>query len=198
MKLLKTISKSKYFILALLVAFSFSCSPDDGADGAVGPAGADGIDGTDGTDGNANVISSGWMEYDTAVWTAVSSEFGVDYRNYPIAVTEITQDIVDEGVVLVYSRFVVTGTQVYMLPFTDNITGSDPAGQTISFRFEVNDLTIKMRNVSGAGDPGTFGGPGIAEYRYIIIPSTVLGRTESTDFSKMTYEEVISYLGLDS
>ena len=193
MKLLKTISKSKYFILALLVAFSFSCSSEDGADGAVGPAGADGIDGTD---GNANVISSGWVEYDTAVWGAISNEFGIDFRNYPIIASEITQDIVDEGVVLVYSRFIITDTQTYMLPFTENITGADPTGQTLSFRFEVNDLTLKMRNVSGTGDPGTFGGSGIAEYRYIIIPSDS-GRTESIDFSKMSYEEVITYLGLD-
>tara|TARA_R100000935_G_scaffold36196_1_gene57049 strand:- start:169681 stop:170364 length:684 start_codon:yes stop_codon:yes gene_type:complete len=159
----------------------------DGANGQNGSDGSDGQDGQDGEDGNANVFSGTWVEYDDTVWTAVSNEFGVEYRNYPIVVPEITQDVVDNGVVLVYTRFVITATQVYALPFTDNITGADPEGQTLTYRFEVNDLTIKMRNVSGSGDPGTFGGPGIAEYRYVIIPAQ--GRSAG-----LTYNSLEAYL----
>ncbi len=186
-------SKYKYLLMAFLVAFSFSCSPEDGDDGAPGPQGPAG---TNGQDGNANVFSSSWAEFETAVWEPMSSEFGIDYRNYPITVSEITQDIVDSGTVLVYSRFVVTGTQTYMLPYTENITGV-AGGQIINFRIGVNDLTIKMRKTDGAGDPGTFGGPGVAEYRYIIIPSNNMGKMKTTDFSKMTYEEVMNHFGLE-
>jgi len=187
-------SKTKFVLLAFLVAFSFSCSPEDGNDGAPGPQGPAG---SDGQDGNANVISSGWIEFDTAVWTPLTDEFGIDYRNYPITVSEISQDIVDNGTVLVYTRFVITGTQNYMLPYTENITGTDPDGQIVSFRYSMNDLTIKMRNVSGSGDPDTFGGPGIAEYRYIIIPASGSGKTSNLNYSKMTYEEVINHFNLE-
>ncbi|WAC03475.1 hypothetical protein N7U66_08290 [Lacinutrix neustonica] len=46
--------KMKYLTLALLVAFSVSCSPEDGEQG---PPGEQGIAGTNGTNGNANVTS---------------------------------------------------------------------------------------------------------------------------------------------
>lgn len=184
-------SKTKFVLLAFLVAFSFSCSPEDGNDGAPGPTGPAG---SDGQDGNANVISSGWIEFDTAVWTPLTDEFGIDYRNYPITVSEISQDIVDNGVVLVYTRFVISNTDTLMLPFSTNITGGE---QTLSFEIELNDLTIKMRNVSGSGDPGIFGGPGIAEYRYIIIPASSSGKTSNLNYSKMTYEEVMNHFNLE-
>ena len=186
----KTMSKSKYVLMAILVAFSVSCSPEDGEDGAVGPPGPQG---PAGTDGNANVISSGWIEYDEAVWSPLTDEFSIDYRNYPITVPDISQDIVDNGVVLVYTRFVISNTDTFILPFSANITGGE---QTLSFQIELNDLTIKMRNVSGAGDPGTFGGPGIAEYRYVIIPANATGRLGNTDLSKMSYKEVMELFDL--
>ncbi len=40
-------SKFKYVLLAFLVAFSFSCSPEDGNDGAPGPQGEQGPQGQD-------------------------------------------------------------------------------------------------------------------------------------------------------
>lgn len=215
------------FLSLIVMAFALtmgSCSPEDGEDGMDGAMGeqgiagmdgqdgtdgqdgADGQDGQDGEDGNANVFSSGWVEYDEAVWTEVTGEFGIDYRNYPIEEAEITQDIVDNGVVLVYNRFVITGTHVYTLPFTENITSNDPNGQTISYQFEVNELVLKMRNASGSGDPGTFGGPGIAEFRYIVIPSTNGGRpfnleTLTADLAAKgvninNYNEVLAYYQL--
>lgn len=197
--------KSVFFILIIIGLVS--CKGEIGPPGADGVDGIDGVNGVDGEDGNANVISSGWVEYDDAVWTGVTSEFGIDYRNYPITVSEITQDIVDNGVVLVYSRFVISATQTYMLPFTENVTGADPIGQTVSFRFELEDLTLKMRNASGTGDPGTFGGPGVAEYRYIIIPpantksanskEAILKELNDAGVDINDYHEVMDYYGLD-
>ncbi|MFC5196480.1 hypothetical protein ACFPH8_14155 [Bizionia hallyeonensis] len=184
-------SKYNYFLMAFLVAFSFSCSPEDGNDGAVGPAGPAGANGQD---GNANVISSGWVEYDESNWSALTSEFGIEYRYYPLSVSTITQDIVDDGMVLVYNRFVISNTPASMLPYSGNITGGE---QQLSFEINPNTLTIKMKNVSGSGDPDTFGGPGVAEYRYIIVPSNNTGKMKNTDFSKMTYEEVMSHFGLE-
>ena len=52
------ISKSKIFIITLLTALSFACSPEDGRDGLQGEQGEQGIQGEQGApgiDGNANV-----------------------------------------------------------------------------------------------------------------------------------------------
>ena len=187
MKTLKTV-KLKNVFFALILVLSVSCAKDgangaDGADGAQGPAGAD---------GNANVISSGWVAYDDANWSALSNEFGISYRNYPISVSEITQDIVDNGVILVYTRF---STDTYVLPFTDKIVGG-AENQILSFRVNTNIITIKMRNESGSGDPGTFSGNSTSnQYRYIIIPSGT--NKTNVNFKKMSYQEVIDYFNLD-
>ena len=180
MTLLKnTITKFELIFLASLLIFCISCSSDDDNNSAVG---------------TTNVISSGWIEYDEDNWEPLRREFLVDFRDYPIEVPEITQSIVDHGVVLVYTRFVVTETETYILPFTENVNSAE--GEIVHFRFSLNNLTIKMRRVGGVGDPGIFGDIGIVEYRYIIIPSNSTLKTRN-DYSKMTYEEVVEYLNLD-
>jgi hypothetical protein len=89
-KMKTTISKSKYFLLALLVAFSFSCNPEDGengADGAIGPAGTNG---TNGEDGNANVET---YTYDISALTGTTIN---------ISAPQLTQDVLDNDGILVY------------------------------------------------------------------------------------------------
>ncbi|WP_452226797.1 hypothetical protein [Lacinutrix cladophorae] len=91
MKLSKTtISKTKYFLLALLVAFSFSCSTEDGEDGAVGLTGPAGTDGLNGADGNANVQT---ITYDTST---------LDGTRFILTVPAITQDVLNDDVILGY------------------------------------------------------------------------------------------------
>ena len=88
MKTLKTtILKTKYALVALFVAFSFSCSPEDGAPGAIGPAGADGADGTD---GNANV--------QTLTFDATSFAGTFDSIDIP----ELTQSVLDNDAIISY------------------------------------------------------------------------------------------------
>lgn len=192
----------KLFTYALFVAFLSlaSCSTDaedgmDGMDGAPGIAGQDGADGQDGVDGNANIISSGWIEYETAGWGELTSTFGTDQRLYPIAVPEITEDVRDTGLIMMYTRFTVTETPAYTLPFVENITGQGTNGQEISFQVETGSLIIRMINVGGLGDPGTFGGAGVAEYRWVVLPAPAGGRQAA-----MSQEQLKRYylnLGLD-
>jgi len=88
MKLIKTtISKTKYVLLAFLVAFSFSCSPEDGEDGMNG---AQGPAGPAGQDGNANVVS------------VLLENQSVTTGNNTFSVPAITQEIYDTGVVYGY------------------------------------------------------------------------------------------------
>ncbi|WP_452221880.1 collagen-like triple helix repeat-containing protein [Lacinutrix salivirga] len=84
------VKNTKYILLACIVAFSFACSAEDGEDGAVGPAGPAGTDGTNGTDGNANV----------QVLTIDATSFAGSSDD--VTVPELTQDVIDNDVVLGY------------------------------------------------------------------------------------------------
>ncbi|MCX7550667.1 hypothetical protein [Xanthomarina sp. F2636L] len=88
-----TMSKTKYVLLALLVAFSFSCSPEDGNDGAQGPAG---MDGTDGADGNANVQT---FIFNSPSWRASSSGMKLNLTDV------LTDYVIENDVILTYVKF---------------------------------------------------------------------------------------------
>ncbi len=99
---MKTVLKLSLFglmISALLLTF---CSTEDGTDGAVGPAGEQGISGIDGADGNANVMSSDW--YTPASYTLSSGLGSINLLEHNQAASEITQEILDNGIILVYGK----------------------------------------------------------------------------------------------
>lgn len=101
--------KTKYVVLALFVLFSFSCSPEDGEDGAIGPQGEQGISGADGADGingNANV----------QVLTIDMSTQSGTFDDIPVP--ELTQDVIDNDVVLGYIK---RGTRWFPIPAVADI-----------------------------------------------------------------------------
>ncbi len=194
-------------VMVLMVSMSiFSCSDgEDGATGPAGPAGVDGTDGQDGAPGTANVIFSDWIQQgfgDEPLETHSSS--------FDIEAPEITQKVLDQGVVLVFGRRLVTvaeDVQItnYQLPYTAYINIS----ATIQYRHTitppngekaVGTITINAREVNNNDleDNATF----INEYRYVIIPGgapvapSSSGKSSSTDYSKMSYEEIKSELNI--
>lgn len=192
--------KTTRLFMYLFMAFAMiavSCEGEDGMDGVDGIDGAQGPAGPagqDGQDGNANVISSGWIEYETANWSDLVTNFGIDQRHYVVASTDVTAEVANDGVILMYTRFVITGTPAYMHPFVENITGGG-SGQELSHQVEEGEITIRMMNVSQSGDPGTFGGPGIAEYRYVIIPAAP--ETRQAQDRQIATVEYYASLGVD-
>ncbi|WP_452225312.1 hypothetical protein [Lacinutrix chionoecetis] len=82
-----TISKTKYVVLALFIAFGFSCSPEDGEQG---PQGEPGVAGTNGTDGNANVQT---FTFDAS---------GFSGTNTAVSIPAITQSVLDNDAILGY------------------------------------------------------------------------------------------------
>lgn len=198
MKLSKTtISKTTYFLLALLVAFSFSCNPEDGEDGIdgqdgiglTGPAGTngeDGADGTDGTngedgeDGNANVIASAWVD---ASYTAITSF----RRTFILTAPEITQDAMDSSAIFVYGR--ANGSEVWALAVNFPFVGH-------SFSYACNSVGEINIYCDSIDSFGSLGSPYLSEFRYVIIPASTSGKS-AVDYSKMSYEEAIDILGLD-
>lgn len=109
--------KTKYVVFALLVAFSFSCSPEDGEDGTVGPQGEQGIAGTDGINGNANV---------QVLTLDMSTESGTFDD---ISVPELTQDVIDNDAVLGYikrgPRWFPLPAVADIIPFSVSVTISE-------------------------------------------------------------------------
>ncbi|MCX7550666.1 hypothetical protein [Xanthomarina sp. F2636L] len=188
------ISKSKYVLLAFLVIFSFSCSPEDGDTGPQGPAGMDGTDGTDGTDGNANVIYSSWFGPDGQ--TFISNGY-TSYAEFEVSAPELTNDIINNGVVLVYAKFnnyvpeVWPAGHVAQLPLTISGGTTDHI-----YTYYVEDSNMKIR-YRQEGPASTWSFVGVQMFRYVLIPGNIDARAQQIDYSKMTYEEVINHFNLE-
>ncbi len=170
------------FLLSFLV--TASCSPEDGRDGEQGPQGVAGQDGQDGADGNANVTASPWFDEEFPNTQSTSAFFNRTD-------TEITQDVANSAAFLVYGkRFNISSTDIIVqLPIVDDevtyFYELFPQTNQIFFRAESVDKTTQF----------TFND--FEQFRYVIIPSTSTGKNKSLNFSKMSYYEVMDYLGLD-
>lgn len=110
MKLSKTtISKTTYFLLAFLVAFSFSCNPEDGEDGMDGAVGATG---QNGEDGNANVQT---YTFDISALSG---------NRMDVNTPQLTQDVLENDAVLVYLTRIGSYYSVPGTSFGDEIKSS--------------------------------------------------------------------------
>src|ERR1700720_2689117 len=87
--------------LFTLLLFSSCKKGDTGPAGATGAAGAAGSAGPTGATGSANVIYSAWFTPDTYVKDTVFNLYGFYYNK---ATTDITQAVLDSGVVLTYGK----------------------------------------------------------------------------------------------
>ncbi len=179
-----------HLIILTMTLLSISCSGDDGRDGIDGETGPQG---PAGQDGNANVISTDWVEFQSAVWEDLVDEFEVPTRNYPVSVPEITQEILDSGTILVYTKFSGILGEVFQLPILAQ-------NQVLRYSTGISRITIKYSNLNSIGDPGTFGAPdsGNTFYRFIIIPSTT-STTASLDLERVdtnNFYAVATHFGL--
>ncbi|MCF6347131.1 MAG: hypothetical protein L3J20_02370 [Flavobacteriaceae bacterium] len=185
------ISKTKYVLMALIMVVSFSCSPEDGADGAQGPAGQDGTNGQDGEDGNANVQ------------TFIFDISGVSGSSYTQSIPELTQDVIDNDVILGY---VNRGAFQYPLPAI-KVQGI----YDIRTLYRVGNYLMNF-DLSSNGNNHNISAGDLEELKIIIIESsnTTAGRSTSTSkkqnvFNELkaagvdvnNYNEVMDYYGLD-
>jgi len=187
-----------------------SCSSEDGQDGAIGPQGTQGEQGSQGPQGEqgsqgeqgdqgeqgetgtANVIYSDWIdsEFDNNI-IATGSGFDID-------APDLTSDIINEGVVLVFGRNLpgLSSPDIFQLPF---ITNSN------FYSFRVEDAEV-LRITIASIDGTSIGTPFFEDYRYVIIPGGRpasgdgpggIGTTREVDYTKMTYEEIIDLFGIE-
>ena len=183
-------------LLIFAVVFA-SCSKDgeDGSNGAAGlqgeqgitgQSGADGTDGTDGTHGNADV-----QLYKLEIPNVSSSGISL---NFDI----LTPEVLQENIVLLFLR---DGNRLDPVPGRGRVIvpGTDPdIPFNITSRFAGtgnSNISIFFTDLDGA--PFTVSGFHYTGLNvFIIKPSAVLsGKSSMSNFSKMSYEEVVAYFG---
>ncbi|WP_199538124.1 collagen-like protein [Emticicia sp. C21] len=147
-----------------------------GATGATGATGEKGDPGTNGTNGNdgakgdkgdpgtANVIYSGWFTPSTSDWQKLSE---INYT-YSISEGRITQEIVDRGVVLAYSRQNANSAS-YLLPLTMT-TPSSISNYNVGMSMDKVIFNF-LELLEPSGKPANN-----LQFRYVIIPGGVQAR----------------------
>ncbi len=195
MKITIKLLTSVTIILSVLLLHT-SCDGEDGAEGPRGEQGVSGLDGTNGEDGNANVIASDWFAPDSDSYTVTATSQGFFFLEHDKAVPEITQETLDNAVVLVYARLNAYETAVWpnnqasLMPITlthgaNAITQIDTWSALIS----VGNIKIRITNQNqdysfqtNDLDPSSF--------RYVIIPSSQTTKEAVLDYKSMTYNEI--------
>lgn len=175
------------FLNIFLAFVLFSCEKegDPGPQGLRGEQGTEGPQGEKGDPGTADVIYSEWTFFDTNNWRKVT-EFGRETQLYPVEDTLITQEIIDQGLIMVYIRFGGT-PQPRPLPYTGYVTSSSK-DQSIWYRLFPETIEIVFNNLGENTDPGTFGAGNF--YRYIIVPGgTAINGRFSQTFPNISYNE---------
>lgn len=164
----------KYFtlIFSLLLLVSFSA-----CEGPVGPAGPK---------GNANVISINYLVLESD-WTEVGKPGDEGFfLAVDLDVPEITQDIVDNGLVLAYYR-ANDNDPWTALPFT-RISHNPEFIEKFDFIYDFEFVGLQSMASDRGGTP--YGGT----VRVIIASAIPVGKT-SIDYEN--YEEVADYLELN-
>lgn len=169
--------RSVSWLLLCIALFAFGCEGPEGPRGPAGPA------------GTANVIYSEWFNPDT--WTSVNY-FGVAERQFTMSTPELTQEIIDNGAVLVYMRFAGIAPQINQLP----VTVAD-VNYRFLFRAQAGSITVAFYSVSNPGtDPGAI--PSSNVVRYVLIPGGVLDEITQLNGSidSMPYGELCDLFGI--
>lgn len=188
------------FAMSLLVALT-ACEPVEGPvgpqgapgeqgpqgiQGPQGPQGEQGPAGQDGQDGNVDVKSYSFQisSADYVEGSTGSAEYFEVAKQMPA----ITQDVADNGLVMVYYKHSIDGWRA--LPFTFHYSTGSSAGKSTSlmFFFDVGMLTIRAWATDT--DPLKYSGT----FRAVIAPGTAGKNTPYINW--LDYYEVAEYYGL--
>ncbi len=128
------------------------CCGCEGDKGPTGPAGA------------ANVIYSDWYETTWDLYTV----FGTAERTFTMTAPALTQEIVDNGVIMVFLNAVGYAPEIVQLPVTFN-----DVHYHFMFRAQAGTIrAIYYSTTDPTMDPGAI--PGFNRVRYVLIPGGVL------------------------
>ena len=198
MKYRKFTSAFWFLLIVLMGGLQFSCSKDGpaGPQGAAGPQGPAGAAGSAGPAGSANVIYSAWFLTGSSGWDTVAANTGTygAYAMYDKTVAGLTQDIIDNGIVLAYMKGDPTtglADDVFPLPYTIG----PGFGFTDHWDFVLN-TAGNIRFLYKSDFPWTPTELAGISFRYVIVPGGVASVGRVRDPRKMTYDEVCQAYGI--
>lgn len=167
--------KTKFQLLAIFIAASALFLTGCGKEG---PPGKDGVD------GNANVIASQW--YTPSVWAGQTGDWYFD-----ISSTAITQDIVENGVILAYCSLPGDIYSAAVRPMPCFAIGAD-------WDFLIPDYGQIEFTSDALNKPGTTG----YYFRFVLIPASHFLKSSSgaavtaNELRKMPYSEICKKYGI--
>ena len=164
------------FLSVFLFAFTvllISCSKTgptgpQGATGPAGPTGPQGPGGSQGPAGTANVIYSAW--FSPGPWSDTTLPLGGTVSHYIKAAPGITQQIIDNGLVLSYTQ---NGGANYQLPW--DFVNPFSVNQTLQLGLASvsGEIIYFIANVTtGSASSISYGN----QLRYVIVPGGVAGQ----------------------
>ncbi|MBK6936394.1 MAG: collagen-like protein [Chitinophagaceae bacterium] len=146
-----------------------------GATGPQGPVGPVGPAGPQGAAGTANVIYSAWVNEgpwaDTVMNSLGNSPAG-NAKRMIVAAPSLSQAVLDQGVVIGYYRWSLSGNNPVTLP-SNFVTGTTIV--ELGYRAALNKLVYFFWIPANSTTPVSFTGLGSAQFRYVIIPGGVAG-----------------------
>lgn len=178
----------RFLSMTILLVLGLSLAGCSGDDGGTGPAGID---------GSANVVYSDWFTPGTYTLTTDVVQMNVLTHDEPAA--EVTQEILDTGVVLVFGK--LNGYNTLIWP-------TDQVGQLpISVQYSLSELDVWTPLLSVGNIRIQFINSNnlynsistTHEFRYVIIPGGVAARPSSLDGldpRDLSYDEVCEIFGV--
>ncbi len=196
--------KLSFFSLCFSVALLFASCTKEGPMGPAGPAGPQGPAGTNGTNGTngtqgsqgpagtANVIYSTWTDA-SLTWTDTTIAT-VQQRVAEVNATSVTEEIIERGVVLAFSR--TTDGTVHSMP---TMLHSENGTDIFRFSLKVGVVTFAHSKLRNTG----FVAPAAQDirFRYVIIPggtantriaSGAAAGYTAAQLQAMSYDQVVA------
>ena len=166
--------KLSFLSLCFSVAILFASCTKEGPMGPVGPQGAQGPTGSSGAQGQtgtANVLYSNWST-SSLEW---SNDANATLQKLAtLTATGLTQEVLDRGMVLVYSRNNADG-DVHPLPVIINTTDTS-TGTSITtanrFRFALRAGAVSLMHTSEVAGAAVAPQAADVNFRYIIVPGS--------------------------
>ena len=162
-----------------------------------------------------NVIASDWLHV-PAVLDLFEYSDSHPLLTYNWDVPQLTEDIANGGVVLVYAQIYIYGSNgTETVPNTDNIVSlpqqvivfynEDEIGKDVfDYSFSPGNILISIYSESIIMNNEVFKGVSMGKdeeleisLRYVLAPSGALGKGTIENLKKMTYEEAVAYLGIN-
>lgn len=180
-----------YLIALSCCLFIASCNKDvievEGPTGPQGATGATGPAGTPGMDGNANIISRN-ITYYVSDFVEQGTP-GEQLHKYTAtkSISDITDDVYNNGAVIVYYRGFGSSVPWYSLPQTIYENGGT---YTLTYAHSLGQLTVQKYDADLTSEPPSFD----LHLKVIILPSMYGKKDIPINWDK--YEEVKDYFNL--